>query len=353
MNPTNGILAFGKRVFVKALMSVVVLIITFQTTLAQSPPILVIGPGAMHAPVVERITVNAGQGNDTLTFEAYQHSFTGGVRVAAGDVNGDGVADIITGPGPGMGARVRVFDGATGNRIHSFRAFPGFFRGGVFVAAGDVNGDGKADIIVAPDRGAPPIVRVFDGGTGNSIRTFFAYSAFFMGGVRVAAGDVNGDGKADIITAAGPGGGPHIKVFDGTSNTILQSFFAYSAGFTGGVYVAAGDVNGDGHADIVTGAGAGGGPQVKVFAGTSNALLQSFFAYSVNFMGGVRVAAGDVNGDGRADIVTGAGPGGGPHVKVFDGANLNLLHSFFAYDPGFLGGVFVGAVSSGRPRLAG
>jgi hypothetical protein len=56
----------------------------------------------------------------------------------------------------------------------------------------------------------------------------------------------------------------------------------------------------------------------------------------------VRVAAGDVNGDGRADIITGAGPGGGPHVRVFDGATLAELDSFFAYNPLFGGGVFVG-----------
>jgi len=160
----------------------------------------------------------------------------------------------------------------------------------------------------------------------------------------VAAGDVNGDGRADIITAAGPGGGPHVKVFDGMNLNLLQSFFAYDANFTGGVYVAAGDVNGDGFADIITGAGPGGGPHVKVFDGTSNTILLSFFAFDQTFTGGVRVAAGDVNGDGFADIVTGAGPGDGPHVKVFDGHNnLNLLHSFFAYEPNFTGGVFVAA----------
>ena len=79
--------------------------------------------------------------------------------------------------------------------------------------------------------------------------------------------------------------------------------------------MAAGDVNGDGHADIITGAGAGGGPHVSVFSGTDLSILASFFAYDPAFTGGVTVAAGDVNGDGLADIVTGAGAGGGPHVE--------------------------------------
>ena len=145
----------------------------------------------------------------------------------------------------------------------------------MFVAAGDVNGDGKADIIVAPDSGAPPIVRVFDGNTSNAIRTFFAYSPFFLGGVHVAAGDVNGDGRADIITGAAPGGGPHVKIFDGTNLNLLQSFFAYDPAFLGGVFVGAGDVNGDGRVDIITGAGPGGAPHVKVFDSQNLALLQA------------------------------------------------------------------------------
>src|SRR5207244_8668400 len=121
-------------------------------------------------------------------------------------------------------------------------------------------------------------------------------------------------GVQDIITGAGPGGGPHVKVFDGVTGQVIASFFAYDAGFTGGVNVTAGDVNHDGNADIITGAGPGGGPHVKVFSGADMSLLASFFAYDAGFTGGVNVAAGDLNADLHADIITGAGPGGGPHV---------------------------------------
>jgi len=338
--------------FIKTLSFLVVFALSPASSVATTL-LVVTGPDAGHAPIV-KITVNTGQGNDTINLQAYRSGFLGGVRVAVGDVNGDGVPDIITAPGAGMGAHIRIFDGRNGNRmrgaIGNFLAYPAFFRGGVFVAAGDVNGDGRADIIIGPDSGAPPLVRVFDGRTGNTLQSFFAYSPLFLGGVRVAAGDVNGDGRADIITGAGAGSSPHVKVFSGNNLDLLRSFFAYDPSFLGGVYVGAGDVNGDSSADIITGAGPGGGPHVKVFDGASLQLLQSFFAFDANFQGGVRVAAGDVNGDGFADIITGAGPGGGPHVKVFDSHTLDLLHSFFAYEPNFLGGVFVAGVSSPRPR---
>ena len=157
----------------------------------------------------------------------------------------------------------------------------------------------------------------------------------------MAAGDVTGDGKADIITGTGAGGGPHVKAFNGVTGALVASFFAFDPTFGGGVFVAAGDVTGDGKTDIIVGAGGGGGPFTKVFTG-SGALVASFLAYDLAFAGGVRVTTRDVNGDGKADIITAAGPGGGPHVKVFNAASGVVLRSFFAFDPAFMGGVFVG-----------
>ena len=207
------------------------------------------------------------------------------------------------------------------------------------------------------DAGGPPLVRVFDDAGGVPVLSFNAYDPAFLGGVRVAAGDTNGDGFADIITGPGFGGGPLVRVFDGRSGANLLSFNAYANAFLGGIFVAAGDVDGDGKADVLTGPGLGGGPLVNVFRGPSGALLKSFNAYppvtgligiigESGWVSGVRVAALDVNGDGKADLITGPGPGQPPEVKVFDAVTLAVIDDFFAYDMRFSGGLYVAGVGS-------
>ena len=301
---------------------------------------IVTAPGAGHSPAVRVIEAN---GTDR-TIMAYDPAFGGGVRVAVGDVTGDGVVDIITGAGPGGGPHVRIWDGVDHHEVAGFFAYDPAFPGGVNVAAGDVDGDGRADIITGAGAGGGPHVRIWSGATFTELGGFFAYDPAFPGGVSVAAGDVNGDGRADIITGAGPGGGPHVRVWSGTDLTELGGFFAYSPAFAGGVHVAAGDVDGDGRADVITGAGAGGGPHVRIWSGATFAELGGFFAYDPGFPGGVTVGAVDLTYDGRVEIITGAGPGAGPLVAIWHGVDLSLLGAYFAYSPSFPGGVFIGSV---------
>ena len=325
------------------LVTIFISVFFMSSTLSHAATILVAtGPGPGHPPVVS-VTVKGQNGDDTISFMAYQKNFLGGVRVAVGDVNGDGFDDVITGSGAGALGHVKVFDGRrlgrTNALLMSFDAYQGSFRGGVFVAAGDITGDGRADIIVAPDAGGQPLVRAFDGKSGAIIASFLAYPPTYTGGVSVSAGDVDGDGRIDIITGSNVNG--HVKVFNGSTGGQLQSFFAFP-GFTGGVSVAAGDFNSDRHADLLVGAGPGApGGHVKVFDGQTGLELLSFFAFDPNFLGGVQVAAGDVDADKIADIVAGSGPGAVPHVKVFRAIDQLVLHDFVAYEPNFLGGVFV------------
>src|SRR5262249_54024806 len=150
------------------------------------------------------------------------------------------------------------------------------------------------------------------------IGSFMAYNPAFSGGVFVAASDVDGDGFADVITGAGPTGGPHVRVFSGKTGAEIRGFYAYAVTFSCGVRVAAGDVNGDGKADIITGAGPTGGPQVKVFdALDPTHILYSFMAFDANYSGGIFVSAGDLDGDGKADLIVSQDQANEARVRTF------------------------------------
>jgi hypothetical protein len=295
----------------------------------------------------------------TSTPAAYNYGYYGGgTRLA-----------IVTGPGPGGGPHIRVVNPASSLAPASdWGAFmtvdPATYSGGTYVARGDVNGDGAntAEIIVG-QLGAVKTRNI--NGTAPA-QDIYPYGTGFHGEIRVATGDLNGDGKAEVITAPGPGGGPHIRAFtlQGTdyvpyTGQLGSGIMAYASNFTGGVYVAAADLNADGKAEIITGAGPGGGPHVRAFNadGTKMAgqIGDGFYAYGSTFTGGVRVAAGYLNNSGIATIVTGAGPGGGPHVREF-GVNANPVagqagSGWYAYGSNFTGGVFVavGDIDSDEP----
>lgn len=249
--------------------------------------------------------------------------FTGGVRVAVGDVTGDGRSDVVVAAGPGGGPAVRVYNGVTGAEVRSFFAFDPRFNGGVSVAVGFFDSDRFADIVVGAGPGGGPNVKRFDGATGAEVQSFFAYSPNFTGGVNVAAGDINGDGLAEYITGTATGN-PHVRVMNGQTTEELYGIFAFDAASSNGVNVAAADITGDGIADLITGAGPGGTTTVRVYDGVTTALIRDFVVNDPTIPGqppipvtsGVRVAAADFDGDGLAELVTGRGRGSRPFAQV-------------------------------------
>ena len=216
----------------------------------------------------------------------------------------------------------------------------GNFKGGAAVAAGRFGGN--AVIATAAGPGGGPHVKVMSA-DGTMINQFFPYPKDFRGGADIAAGDIDGDGIDEIITGAGPGGGPHVRILS-ANGTPRGQFFPYPLSFRGGVRVAAADLDNDGKAEIITGAGAGGGPHVRAFKADGTPLL-SFMAYAPSFRGGVDVAVKPATNSSPTRIVTSPLSLGGPHIRTFDALG-NPDASFFAYPEDFRGGVKVSVISS-------
>jgi hypothetical protein len=335
-----------------------------EGTLSVTPQLLpettfAIGTGAGG---IATVSMFGPSGNLIKTLTPFG-SFFGGVRTVTADFNGDGVDDLAVGTGPGVAAQVTVLSGTNGAPL--FTTFPfDTFQGGVFLAAGDITGDGKAELVVTPDQGGGPRVNIYSGGSFAQMVSYFGINApDFRGGARAAVGDMNDDGFADVAVSAGFAGGPRVSLWDGKAlanlqfHNLVSDFFVFDPVLRNGSYVAIGDVNGDGFGDLIAGAGPGGGPQVKIFSGkdllnpaigpASTVPFVNFFAGDPNNRGGVRVAAKTFDQDQFADLLTGVGDGGGDTATAYLGVNLKNgnFDPFLAEDP-FPGintnGVFVG-----------
>ena len=215
------------------------------------------------------------------------------------------------------------------------------------MAVGDVLPESPGDeIVTGAGAGGGPHVRVFLGdgspAPGQAGNGFFAYGPTFTGGVSIAVGDVRSDVPGEeIVTGARSFGGPHVRIFSADGTPIDNGgFFAFDPGFSGGIEVAVGNFDGGGDADIAVAAGPGGGPHVKVFHADGSALSGGFFAYDGAFHGGVEVAAFQMDG-GADEIVTVPRAGGGPHVRPFRSDGSPIGGGVFGFAASFTSGLSV------------
>jgi hypothetical protein len=297
-------------------------------------------------------------------FPPYGAAYTDPITVAVGDVNGDGIDDLVIGAAAGN-PDVRVYDGkafATGtfdatnpnaNMIAQWFAYGLNFNVGANVAVGDIEHNGFADIVTGADVGNPDVRvyrgkdianHVFDPAGASLIAQWFPYGLNFNIGANVAVGDVTGDGFADVVTGT-TAGNPDVRVYNGKDiaqgtfnpmgSSLLAQFFPYALQFNVGAFVAVGDTTGSGFGDVITGASAGN-PDVRVYSGQDIAngkfnnvnpdasLRDQFFAYALNFNIGAAVASADFENNGKFDILTGASAGT-PHYRVVMGNATGTL----------------------------
>jgi hypothetical protein len=307
---------------------------TATVTVAARPAIREIFAASSGFGITTEVVVFDADGTELRRFRPFEDDFWCGAVVATADVTGDGVEDVIVGGAISAQPRVRIFDGTSFNLLTEFFAYAPSFVGGVSLAAGDLTGDGVAEIVTGAGLGGGPAVNVysFANGSAQLVNSFFAYDPNLRSGVSVAV--------SGRLLATGPGfrAGPHVKVFRGPGTQLISSFFAFDPASRNGVNVA---LSFDGTRTVLTAASAAGRqPMVTTFDAFTAAQLDSDLIFEPGFLGGVTV--GNVRTPtGETRTVYGTGLGGGPRVRLF-AANGDVIRDFFAFDPTMRGGVYVG-----------
>lgn len=312
------------------------------------------------------VTILPAGGGTTYEFEVTGLPTLPGLgsdRVASANFTGDLVRDIVLGSGPGRSAELSIVDGKSRTEIANLQPFGPDFTGGLMVAAGDIDGDGRDDVAVAADIGGGPRITLYLNRNGvlEATNNFFALDENFRGGLRIALADIDGDHHADLIVVGGPGAGPRVATYDGTTLTEFQTpqrlfddFFAMDPDTRLGLFVAAGDLDGDGIAEIAVSSDFGGGPRILIFNGESlldndPECIADFYAGDPNSRGGARIAIRDVSPSVEGfdlELIVGDGPTAGSSVRVYSGyaAASGATPSPLVTSellPGYFGGVFV------------
>lgn len=257
------------------------------------------------------VRVYKADGTPYAQFMAYAPTFLGGIHVAMTDLDGDAIPEIITGAGPGGGPDVRIFN-ASGALIKSFMAYDPASRGGVSVALGDWDGDGADEIITAVGGKVSNDVVIFD---TQGVEQFRFTAAGYAAGTYLNAelADVDDDFAAEFVVAP-RSGAPLVSVYDNDGKAIV-AFPAYAANMTAGISLAAGDLDGDSRDEIVVSPGFGGSEHIRAF-NKIGGLWGDFIASPQTVTNGAVLAVTDIDVDGRNDIVV--APAGGPgEVRVF------------------------------------
>ncbi len=215
---------------------------------------------------------------------------TPSVRVAAGDVDGDKIVDIVAAFGPGATPEVRVYS-QNGERKNAFPAFGEGFRGGVLLAVGDVTGDGVDDIVTTAGKGGGPFVVTYNA-LGERLSQFKAYPSTERSGVGVLVADTNSDSLMDIVTST-PSKNSLIKVFrlDGS----VQSSFRSSTVTPGTLHAAALP-----EAQVIVGVAPGSAGLVTSFVVDGSAGSVKFYPFGKAYTAGVTVAT--VKGEDASDV---------------------------------------------------
>lgn len=228
-------------------------------------------------------------------FFTYQTQFRGGQTLLFADLDNEGLEETIR----LAGQEVEIYK--EGILWREFEPFGPLFKGEISLAVSDFESDGQAELILGK-KSAGGEIKIFDLEGRQKGRSIFPFGRNYRGGVNVAAGDLNGNGQKEIVIGQASGRSL-VKIFAPDGRLLSGGFYAYGRSFRGGVNLTAGDVDGNGQAEIITGPTMGR-PEIKIFNHRAQQVGKSFLGASARGKSGIAVAAVDVDGDGQAEIIS-------------------------------------------------
>jgi hypothetical protein len=275
---------------------------------------IVVGSGLGQ---VGRVSIVNESGAVVQTIEPFGNRYRGGVNVAQGDVNGDGIADVIAAMDRGNGT-VRVFDGATYALLKELQPFGPRYRGGANVAFGQFAAGSGGGIVVSSAHGRAP-VNLYDAATWNLVQSINAYGRGVRG-VEVAAANLNGGFASEIVTAPAAGRGA-VAVFDPATGAQIATLEASDRRHHGTTQLATGDFDNNGLPDLVTAVSQGRSALVTVWSSMPGNPIVSRFVASAPGAGPVEVGVNQTAGpeaDSIAVTRAASRPGVGKPINLFD-----------------------------------
>lgn len=275
--------------------------------------------------------------NGKFVKDFQSHIFSGFDTVKAADIDSDSFYELVLAAEPGSSPRVRIV-GCDGRVQTEFLAYESSYSSGLSLALADLNANGKKEILVAKRFNGNGMIKVFDY-KGKFIKEIPAYSRDFKGEVSLAAGNIDGQGGDEIVVAFGKGRSADIRILSGESE-LVGAFRAYEEDYLNGLNLEVANLNGLedlSKAEIIVSPKSGKNGEIKIFNNYGH-LLNSFLAFGKNYRGEVSLSAGDLSNNGVSEIVVAAKSGAAPHVRVFNLEGL-IIESFYAWEESFSGGV--------------
>lgn len=306
-------------------------------------------PSIGSNPIVRLFTKD---GKRVSQFSAYAKTFQGkGGTIAVGDIDGDGRSDILTGTSPGSVPLMRAFS-QRGKLLHQFAVYGAKARTGITIAVGDLNGDGKNEVLTTPGGKGRATIDLF---TFDPSRPWFTsigklnLKKVSTSGLSIATGDVDGNGVDELLVASTGKTVPRVSVYSYNATrkafVLRKTFLAFSSRFRQGVFLAAGDVDGDGDDEIIASSGPGVRAELRVFDG-KGFLTGRFFAAGSAYRGGAYPSTADIDGDGKSEILTSSNRSGAANVFVFQRTEKNryiFLRAFPAFPASVKSGLRIDA----------